>query len=287
MNSINRRAFLGGATAALASGPRALAEVDDRQRNTPRHFKIERDGGRAFIIGLIDPELGLAPEFAGHNVYWLFHDNYLAAKILNRSHPETAAGIRAAIASFGVERSGKIEILFDEAPNALPFKHYELTDVKQVGSKLIRTEITQPGEMKGWEEYADLRFLAAIARAKSDPARAAEDADAAWAMWDGVGFRDLVVEVHHRYATYKLALGLIAASRLGRIPKEWALTRAGAPPAYAQALDRMLAQRNAQGGWITDYKPDGTPVGLANVETTSMAVLALDEMASYGGHSKR
>jgi len=33
------------------------------------------------------------------------------------------------------------------------------------------------------------------------------------------------------------------------------------------------------GGWITDYK-DGRPVGLANVETTCLALLALEAPAS-------
>jgi hypothetical protein len=35
---------------------------------------------RTFLAGLFDPELGLLPEYRGATVYWLFHDNYLAAK---------------------------------------------------------------------------------------------------------------------------------------------------------------------------------------------------------------
>lgn len=38
--------------------------------------------GQAFLVNLLDPDLGLLPEYRGSSVYWLFHDNYLAAKVL-------------------------------------------------------------------------------------------------------------------------------------------------------------------------------------------------------------
>ena len=37
--------------------------------------------------------MNLLPEYRGASVYWLFHDNYLAAKVLNTSHSETARKI--------------------------------------------------------------------------------------------------------------------------------------------------------------------------------------------------
>ncbi len=64
-----------------------------------------------------------------------------------------------------------------------------------------------------------------------------------------------------------MALALIAASRLGE-----------RPPAHEAILERLLAQQSKDGGWITDYDFRGNPVGLANVETTSLAVLALDAL---------
>ena len=39
---------------------------------------------------------------------------------------------------------------------------------------------------------------------------------------------------------------------------------------------RLLALQAPSGGWITDYLSDGTPVGKANVETTCLAILALE-----------
>lgn len=51
--------------------------------------------------------------------------------------------------------------------------------------------------------------------AKSEPSKAALHFQAAMTRWNGKGFKDRAVQAHHRYATYKLALALIAASKLG------------------------------------------------------------------------
>jgi hypothetical protein len=41
-------------------------------------------------------------------------------------------------------------------------------------------------------------------------------------------------------------------------------------------LGRLLSMQRQDGGFVTDYDAQGKPVGQANVETTSMALLALD-----------
>jgi hypothetical protein len=84
-------------------------------------------------------------------------------------------------------------------------------------------------------------------------------------MWDGNGFLDRASERGGLYATYKLALALIAGVRLG-----------GKPAEEAKMLCRLLAMQREDGGFVTDYDRRGKPVGQANVETTSLAILALD-----------
>jgi hypothetical protein len=84
-------------------------------------------------------------------------------------------------------------------------------------------------------------------------------------MWDGRGFADAVVPVARRYATYKLALALLAAKRRGfPFPEAEAVRR------------RMLARQAADGGFITDYDETDRNLGKANVETTSLCLLALE-----------
>jgi hypothetical protein len=135
--------------------------------------------------------------------------------------------------------------------------------VKRAGDKVIKTEIVKQEPLEGWEKYADLLFLAAMA--EKDSAKARKWLDAGLAMWDGAGFRDAVVDVARQYATYKLGLAVLACRKLDVTPE-----------AEPVILNRLNAQQASSGGWITDYSLSGKPRGLANVETASLAILALE-----------
>src|SRR6185503_4125467 len=112
----------------------------------------------------------------------------------------------------------------------LPFRNYLLTNMTVLDGKKIRTEIVTTNLLKGWEEYADMLLLAAIAQSKSAPTQARKNFDRAAAMWDDAGLRDRATQHSGIYATYKLALYLIAAERL-RIT----------PPHRDEAVTRLLA----------------------------------------------
>jgi hypothetical protein len=223
--------------------------------------------GRKFLVGLFDPAVDLLPEYRGANVYWLYHDNYLAAKVLAPHDQALVDRIAASIRKRGVTKSGKIEILFDESPQGFPFRQYELTEVQRVGERVIKTEVVTGEPFKGWREYTDLLLMAAIFKAKDgrDLDGAKQDFAAALETWDGRGLKDQVTKKTGLYATYKLALALVAAARLK------------VRPDVGDAIYRtLLTQQADDGGWITDYDARGQRVGLANVETTSLAVLAIE-----------
>jgi hypothetical protein len=220
--------------------------------------------GEKFLAGLFNAELGLLPEFRGSKSYWLFHDNYLAAKVLAASRPDLTEKIHATLVRHGVTNSGKIEVLFGEAAQPLPFRHYQLTNLFVTNGLTIRTEVVTPRVLVDWDGYADLLLLAAIAQSKDNPGEARRNFDRAAALWDGKGLADRVVVKNHRYATYKLALYLIAAQRLQL-----------AGPHASEIRMRLLALQNQEGGWITDYDEALQPLGFANVETTCLAMLAL------------
>lgn len=216
--------------------------------------------GRTFLTNLFDPALSLLPEYRGAKVYWLFHDNYLAAKVLAVSHPKIAQSIRAAMDREGVRKSGKIELIFGEAENPLPFRQYELTDVRRFQDKVIRTEVVTNRVLEGWTEYADLLLLASIA--EKDAAAARRHWKAALRLWDGKGFLDAAAKHDRRYSTYKLGLVLLVANRLSPPAK--------LPPGM---IDKLLSLQDDTGGWITDYDAADKKIGLANVETTCFANL--------------
>ena len=226
--------------------------------------------GRTFLVNLLDPDLGLLPEYRGANVYWLFHDNYLAAKVLAVSHPKIAQTIMVAIHREGVYKSGRIQAVFGESAEPLPFREHQLKDVRRAGNKVIRTEVATGQLFDGWDQYADLLFLACLTEKNQTVAR--QHWEAAMRMWDGKGFLDAAARHDQRYSTYKLGLALLAASHLS-------------PPAEPPQglLDKLLALQDDSGGWITDYDATGKKLGVANVETTCLAILGIE---AFTGHKQ-
>jgi hypothetical protein len=226
--------------------------------------------GRTFLVNLLDGDLGLLPEYRGANVYWLFHDNYLAAKVLAVSHPKIAQSIMVAIHREGIYKSGRIQAIFGEAEEPLPFRQHQLKDVRRVGNKVIRTEVATGQVFDGWDEYADLLLLTCIAERNQQAAR--QHWEAAMRMWDGKGFLDAAARHDRRYSTYKLGLALLAANHLS-------------PPAEPPQglLDKLLALQDDSGGWITDYDATGKKLGVANVETTCLAILGIE---AFTGHKQ-
>lgn len=132
----------------------------------------------------------------------------------------------------------------------------------------IETEIVGAKVHDDWERDSDLRFMAAIAEVRRDKGKALGYFEKGMRTWDGTGLRDRVNEMSGLYATYKLTLSLSAAARLSRKPKE-----------RAKMLKRLLAVQRQDGGFVTDDDAQGKLVGQANVETTALAILALDSEA--------
>jgi hypothetical protein len=58
----------------------------------PKTLEDAAARGRRFLSDLFDPTLGLLPEYKGAKVYWLYHDNYRAAKDRSEGRGATAPG---------------------------------------------------------------------------------------------------------------------------------------------------------------------------------------------------
>jgi hypothetical protein len=262
--ALTRRQFSQGAAVVATGGlsyPLSARDIDRQVLNDAA------SKAREFLVALIDPTLHILPEFRGSMVYWLYHDNYLAAKVLERTEPDKSKQIMKAIRGFGVEGSGKIEILFNESKAPLPFCHKRLVEVKRLGPRIIKTEVVKNEIHIDWQEYADLLFMASIAHIDRNRAASVKFFEAGMKAWDGEGFRDRVNQKNSRYATFKLALALITASRL----KEQ-------PPARGKLLERLLSMQRDDRGFVTDYDSKGRRIGEANVETTSLTIMALDSL---------
>ena len=253
-----------GAMGLTAVSQLGMADDEPSKLVTAESLKPVLQKARGFLVELMDDDLGLLPEYRGAKVYWIFHDNYLAAKVLSKSHPKTAQQIQEAMKREGVEHSGKIELLFGELKNPLPFRQFQLKVVRRVGEKVIETEVVLSDVVVGWQNYADLLLMASLA--EKDPKSAWQAWEQALKMWDGKGFVDEATKQLQRYSTYKLALALLASY--------W-VPKAEVPDGL---VERLLSLQDPSGGWITDYDASGKKIGLANVETTCLSILAIEAM---------
>jgi hypothetical protein len=144
-----------------------------------------------FLANLFDPRLNLLPEYRGANVYWLSHDNYLAAKALSASHPKMAQSIMVVIDHESPFSPGRIGLIFGEGDKAWPFRESQLVDVRHVGTNTIRTEIEPGLVFTDWSEYADLDLLACIVEEhRGNESAAHQHFEDAMRLWDGKGFLD-------------------------------------------------------------------------------------------------
>lgn len=224
-----------------------------------------------------DPGLGLvreAPNVAP-NLFWLYTDNYLAQQALRDLEPHTATAIRSAMQKYKFEPLERYHVLEGKCVAQRLFELGHVSrDIAVSGDKRIRTDVVDPSiDMTDWQEYADRLLEAAInAFNCGDKTRAQELFKKAQAMFDGVGIADKVHSVDGNYETYKLALYLIAARRMGiDLPNKQVLVN------LILGLQDKDPSSNRYGGIRTHYSAPSIPVQGCdtNAETTALCILAL------------
>ncbi len=221
----------------------------------------------SFITDQYSYDLQLCAEapIAAPNTYWLLNDNLEAAVALAGPSPSKAYNIAAALYQRGYMTNDMIEALHGQGIPWPPRTPSVVVVEDNLPNYIIQTEVRDGGEISSWSGYGDLVAMRAIALAnEGDTAGADTTLDTLFAMWDGVGIDDAVHQSTGIYATYKLALLLIAADEVGKTV-----------PFRTEIEDRLGLQQRADGGIITDYQPDGTPTGDANVETSSLTYVAM------------
>jgi hypothetical protein len=210
------------------------------------------------------------------NTYWLVSDNLWAYKALEKHDQKLSNTIKSKL----IELAKTYKLPTDAKGLPISYKHeavigdtvptpFNVTVQYTLYSDnyALKTEIANgTAVMEDWQEYADLLLYAALSKhweGKDDNATAlfkkAKD------MWDGVGINDKAAKADGHYATYKLGLLLYTSKVLGiKLDFETQLI-----------ATIWKLQDETTGGVITGYKPDGTPFGDTNTETTSITIIAL------------
>jgi len=130
----------------------------------------------------------------------------------------------------------------------------------------LKTEVCNGTVLPDWKNYTDrLLYMALSCFWQGNETGANLYFRNATAKWDGIGINDTATTADGLYATYKLALLLYTSKVLGRrLPFENDLVK------------RIWSlQRESDGGIITNYYANGTLVGDANTETTSIVIIAV------------
>lgn len=227
---------------------------------------------RTFLAKQYDPDIGLVRESpnANPNLFFVWSDNYLVSLALDDLDLATR------VASYNVPGLDKYRVLAGDPvdPDCFAIASTQLV-VEIRGDKTIKTEQPDPSApmLSDWESYADLLLLSSINYVNlNNKERALEAFEAALAMYDGVGFQDKAFQASQEYATYKLALCIIAASHLK-------VSRAEIHDMVRSiiSLQALDVSSNRYGGIYTEYDSTLSPLSHTdtNTETTALCMLAL------------
>lgn len=222
---------------------------------------------------------------AAPNKYWLVSDNlwaWKALKMVNESGLrgaveagqiaeliETKLKESAVTHSLPVDAEGlPISFMHEAVINdSIPIPNRNCTRLTlQSNDYVVETEVYNGTTIDDWQGYADrLLFMALSCHWQGNDTDANHFFELAKAMWDGTGINDTATKKDCVYATYKLALLLYASKVLGeRLAFEFEL------------VNRIWSlQRETDGGTITNYSANGTSIGDANTETTSIVIISV------------
>ena len=234
------------------------------------------DQGKTFLQAQYDPAVGLLEEspILGAGNFYLTEDNALAAHALRTiGAAELAAAIQEKLREYGHTANGFIEVAWGEPvvwpPLHQPAHHAEPI-LATVGDAQIRyVPHTGPGYYYDWSAYANLAFMAAVNewnQGYREAARRLYDIQAG--AFDGRGFADKAYwDRDGVYETLGLAWAVYAGALL-------------CAPLPGGLTDTLLAQQDPLlGGFHTHFRADEDRLADANVETTSVALLALWTLA--------
>ena len=264
--------------------------------------------GVQFLKKQFDSEIGLvrASPIAEKDTCWLKNDNFLAKLALEASGDNSgiAVTISKTLDDRGNLRHGVVEALAGEdiiADEVIEWKPYqdktEIIGVTDTGLNILNETRMPPKEedktdkrveMGDWQQYADLSFYYVIglfnkAKATESPDDSTKLLDEARRIYsetllkfDGFGFADkaYINNPKGHYDNFKNALAIIAGEKLEMEynPKivDTLLTM--------QVTDKeglSTDERLSIGGFVTLSTKELGREGDANVETTSLAVMAL------------
>lgn len=246
------------------------------------------DEGLRFLTAQYNADVGLLQESPniGQRRYYLTNDNALAAYVVEQmGDADFGKHLRASLARYGYDSNGFIEVAWGKVIAWPPIHHKDLVveQLTHAQCDFLNEEETGPvgdcifheshtpdlGLFYDWSSYANLACMGSVNefnRGNDDVARWLYQVE--MSIFDGQGFSDAVLWADRPgiYETLGLAWCLYAGALLGE-------------PVNEQILSQLLAQQDPDnGGFHTHFRAGEPRLADPNVETTSLALLALDTL---------
>lgn len=228
---------------------------------------VAEDGVR-FLKEQYNADLGLLQESPSirPNNYFLANDALLAAHVFTfYGEEELAVALQETLAKYNIEGNNFIEVAWGETI-PWPPKHFEDpgTLVATIGDAQILTiRHDGPGYFYDWSAYSNLACMAAINEYNQSYVESARRLyEIQVSTFDGHGFPDQAYHARDGvYETLGVAWCVYAGALLG-VPDQ-------------RLINVLLEQQGEHGGFHTHYRADAPQLADPNVETTSVALLAL------------
>jgi LPXTG-motif cell wall-anchored protein len=248
---------------------------------SPRPYAENIARAEAYLVGQLNPNLGLIYEsndpgthwltgeyqnfhWRYNQTYWLYSDNLFASLALREDYPEISSEINASINRYQEPASGVFEVVEGErirlplhsagdyivAENAnyvIAIRRHNSTALALNWLDLWMYEALEY-DIEG--NYHSAQFL--LRRAET--------------MWRGNGLWEWSFLLTHTFSNHKLALFLFTARALGiTVPEE------------DMMLQHLWGMQNQYGGITSLSDAAGRPTGSSNTETTALTLLIYNQ----------
>lgn len=224
------------------------------------------DAALSFLRNQYNDEYGLLQESPdiGQHRYYLTNDNYLANRVLHLyGETKLAQELDQSLMRYQINGNGFAEVAFGEVVQWPPYHHIDQV-VEWYGDDQILFEAHDgPGYFSDWSGFSNLACMGIVNEINAGNLQSARRLyEIQMSTFDGHGWPDLAYQA--RDGVYE-TLGLAWCLYAGALLKQ----------PNVDVLDRLLAQQGESGGFHTHYRADTNQLADPNIETTSVALLAL------------
>lgn len=200
--------------------------------------------------------------YSHDQIYYIYSDNLLATWALQPYEPQISNKINLTILSYKIPESRLFEVLFGRTISMNISTGIQLV-IEQRVDEIIMAEFHNSSTPLLWEQYGDTLIYQSLNDfLKGNRTGAEHYFDKAYRMWDGKGINDRFTENESKYANFKLALILYASKVLDIDIGN-----------YTQIEQKLWSMQQSNGGVTSLADLRGNPIGSANAETTSIALL--------------